>query len=284
MTQAGTRPNEAQAKLWNARAGEAWVEQQAMLDRLLRPFETPLMQALDASGAGEVLDVGCGAGATTLAAARRLGGRGRATGVDISVPLIEAARRRAGAAGLENCRFIAADAQQHAFEPGVFDAVISRFGVMFFDDPVAAFANLKRASRPGAGLAVIAWRGAGENPFMTAAEQAAAPLLPELPARDPVAPGQFAFADADRVREILTAAGWEDAVIDPLDVACTLSRADLEIYAAKMGPVGGLLPDLEPARRDRILAAVRGAFEAWVSDDTARFTAACWLVRARHPE
>lgn len=274
--------NEAQARLWNARVGQVWAEQQEMLDRLLSPFERTLVGAVAHLGADEVLDVGCGAGATTLAAAWHVGKQGRCTGVDISVPLIEAARRRAETAGLDNCHFIAADAQQYAFEPGTFDAVISRFGVMFFADPVAAFANLRRAARPDAGLAFIAWRGAEENPFMTAAERAAAPLLPELPERDPAGPGQFAFADAERVRGILAAAGWRDVDIQPLDVVCTLSGEDLDAYAARMGPVGALLPDLDEDRRSRIVAAVRQAFEAWVTSGTARITAACWLVQARN--
>lgn len=280
MTQAENETNEAQAWLWNARAGEVWVEQQEMLDRLFRPFEETLVEAVGQRGA--VLDIGCGAGATALAVARHLTGRGRCTGVDISVPLIGAARRRAETERLDNCRFIAADAQQYAFEAGVFDAVISRFGIMFFDDPVAAFANIRRAARPGAGLAVIAWRSAGENPFMTAAERAAAPLLPELPARDPAAPGQFAFADAQRVRAILTASGWRDVELQPLDVACTLSSDDLDVYAARMGPVGALLPDLDEDRRRRIVAAVRQAFERSVTAGVAHFTAACWLIRARN--
>lgn len=282
MTRTESETNGAQARLWNARVGEVWVEQQEMLDRLFRPFEGTLVDAVDQGGAGEVVDVGCGAGATALAVARHLAGRGRCTGVDISAPLIEAARRRAGTERLDNCRFIAADAQQYPFEPGSFDAVISRFGIMFFDDPVAAFANLGRAARPDAGLAVIAWRGAGENPFMTAAEWAARPLMPELPARDPGAPGQFAFADAERVREILTAAGWRDVDIRPLDVVCTLSSDDLDVYVARMGPVGALLPDLDEDRRGRIVAAVRQAFERYVTAGVAHITAACWLIRARN--
>lgn len=274
--------NEAQARLWNARAGEIWAEQQEMLDRLLGPFERTLVGAVAQFGANDVLDVGCGAGATTLAAAWHLGKQGRCTGVDISVPLIGVARRRAEEAGLGTCRFIAADAQTYAFEPAAFDAIISRFGVMFFVDPVAAFVNLRRTARPDAGLAFVTWRGAEENPFMTAAERAAAPLLPELPARDPDGPGQFAFADAERVRGILAAAGWRDVDIQPLDVVCTLSGEDLDAYAARMGPVGALLADLDEDRRDRIVAVVRQAFEAWVTAGVAQITAACWLVRARN--
>jgi SAM-dependent methyltransferase len=273
-------PNQAQSRLWNARGGEVWVEQQQMLDRLFRPFEPLLTDALEAARAREVLDIGCGAGATTIAAARRLGAQGRCLGVDLSVPLIEAAQRRA--AGIDNVGFVAADAQQHAFEPGRFDAMISRFGVMFFGDPVAAFANLRRAARPNAGLTFIAWRGAEENPFMTAAEQAAAPLLPELVPRDPAAPGQFAFADTARVRRILTASGWRDADIRPLDVTCTLSEDDLDAYVTRMGPVGLLLPALEDRRRGRVVAAIRPAFDTYVSAGAATFTAACWLVHARN--
>jgi SAM-dependent methyltransferase len=282
MAQPETEPNQAQSRLWNARAGEAWVEQQAMLDGLFQPFERLLAEAVADGGGREVLDVGCGTGATTLAVARSLEGRGRCTGLDLSVPMIEMARRRAGAAGVENSQFIAADAQRYGFEPGRFDALISRFGVMFFDDPVAAFANLGRAARPDAGLTLIAWRGAEENPFMTTAERAAAPLLPELAPRDPTGPGQFAFADAERVGSILAASGWRDIDIQPLDVACTLSADDLEVYVTRMGPVALLLPDLDAPRRSAVAAAVRRAFDVYMSAGAARFTAACWRVQARN--
>lgn len=281
MTQPETESNLAQSKLWNARAGEMWVEQRDMLDRLFQPIEAVLADAAQAQGAREVLDIGCGAGATTLAVARRLGRGGRCTGADLSIPLIEAARQRAEAEDVENAQFIVADAQDHAFEPSRFDALISRFGVMFFSDPVLAFANLKRASQTGAGLTAVAWRGAEENPFMTAAARAAAPLAPELfPPRDPAAPGQFAFADPDRVRGILTESGWREVNIRPLDVACTLSEDDLATYVTRMGPVGLLLPELDEERRGEFIEAVRQAFDIYVSSGVARFTAACWIVQA----
>jgi SAM-dependent methyltransferase len=252
-----------------------------MLDRLFLPFEQSLLQAVQESGAREVLDLGCGTGATTLAVARNLEGRGRCTGLDLSVPMIEAARRRARAAGVENSPFIVADAQRYAFEPGRFDAMISRFGVMFFDDPVAAFANLRRASRTDASLACIAWRGRQDNPFMTAAERAAAPLLPELPARDPAAPGQFAFADPGRVEGILSTAGWRDVDIQPLDVACTLTVNDLETYMTRVGPVSLALPSLDEDHRRAVIDAMWRGFQPFLADGVARFTAACWMVRAR---
>ena len=160
-----TQPNQAQAELWNNQAGQNWVEQNAMLDRLFAPFEPLLVDAVQ--GATAVLDIGCGAGATTFAVARSLGAQGRCTGADISAPLIELARRKAVETGADNTEFLVADAQQHAFPPTTFDAVISRFGVMFFDDPVAAFANLRRAARTDARLAMVAWRRIEDNPFMS---------------------------------------------------------------------------------------------------------------------
>jgi SAM-dependent methyltransferase len=281
VTQPQTAPNQAQAELWNGPAGRNWVDQNALLDRLLEPLVPPLVDAVRRQGALAVLDVGCGAGGSTFAIAESLNGQGQCTGLDISAPLIDLARRRAADLHVDNADFLVADAQQHAFAPGAFDAVVSRFGVMFFDDPVAAFANLRAAMRSEAGLTCIAWRGTAENPFMTAAERAAAPLLPEPPPRGPNAPGQFAFADPDYVAGLLAAAGWRDAALERLDVACTMSADDLDTYATRMGPVSLALPGLEPDHREAVIAAVRRGFEPFVSDGVARFTAACWLVKAR---
>ncbi|MBO9708597.1 MAG: class I SAM-dependent methyltransferase [Caulobacter sp.] len=268
-----------QPAFWNARAGQTWVAQNALLDRLLSPLLPPLLEALDPA-ARRVLDIGCGAGATTLAAAARLGPDAWCLGADVSTPLVEAARRRAQAAGAANVEFVVADAQRHVFEPAAFDAVISRFGVMFFDDPTAAFVNIRRAMRPGAGLSMVAWRSAADNPFMTQGERAAAPFLPPFPPRDPDGPGQFAFGDSRRVRGVLEGAGWREVEITPLDVPCVLPTDDLAVYAAVMGPVGQVLPDQDEATREAVLAAMDKAFAAYVSDGAARFTAACWLLKA----
>ncbi|MES2055376.1 MAG: class I SAM-dependent methyltransferase [Pseudomonadota bacterium] len=273
-------PNQIMSALWNTRAGETWVAQQALLDRLFLAFEAPLASAARDAGARNVLDIGCGAGATTLAVARAIGPDGQCTGLDISVPLVDAARRRAAAEGLRTAQFIAGDAQGHAFAPDSFDAVVSRFGVMFFDQPDLAFANLRRAVRDGAGLTCIVWRSPAENPFMTAGERAAAPLLPQLVPADPEAPGQFAFADPDRVRNIL-AGGWRDVEIQPLDIPCTLSESDLQTYIMNMGRVGVLLPDLDDRTRATVAEALTCAFAPFMSDGVAHFTLACWVITAR---
>jgi len=275
-------PNQEQAALCNDSSGRTWVEMQDVLDRLFAPFEGPLIEAAYPGEAGRVLDVGCGAGATTLAMARRLGPKGFCLGLDISGPLVAAAKVRAAAEGLSSVTYVHADAQTYAFEPNGFDAVISRFGVMFFDDAEAAFANIKRAARHRAKLAFLAWRSPAENPFMTTALRAAAPLLPSLPTPNPDAPGQFAFADRDKVRRILDASGWVDIDVTPIDVPSSVAEQDLRAYFTKLGPVGQALRDMKDEEtRARIVEALHVAFEPYLEHGTARFAAACWLVRAR---
>ncbi|GAB4533500.1 MAG: class I SAM-dependent methyltransferase [Amphiplicatus sp.] len=271
-----------QAALWNGLAGRAWVETQDVLDHMFRPLEDLLVEAVPAGSACRVLDVGCGTGAVTLAAARRLAPRGRSVGVDISEPMIAAARARATQEGAQ-ADFIRADAQSFVFESAGFDMILSRFGVMFFDDFVGAFANLRRAAKEGAALRCVVWRGAEENPFMTTAERAAALFLPAMPARRPDAPGQFAFADAGRVRRILEESGWAGIALQPIDVPCAFPEADLVRYFTRLGPLGLILHEADEKTRARIIETVRAAFDLYVRDGEVRFTAACWMVAACAP-
>ena len=275
------RANREQAALWNEGAGKAWVEMQGILDSMLAPFTSVLIEHAVDDATRRVLDVGCGAGSTTLSVARRLGAGGSCLGLDISATLIAAAKAHATRQGLDNATFVQADAQTHAFEPGGFDAVISRFGVMFFDDPETAFTNLRRAARSDATLAFVAWRGPAENPFMTTAARAAAPFLPSLPAPNPNGPGQFGFADPDRVRAILQASGWKSIDIGPVDVPAQLAQQDLLAYVTRLGPVGLALKEVDEQTRVQVTAAVRSAFDPFVQDGAARFNTACWLVQAR---
>lgn len=274
--------DDEQAKLWNGPAGRAWVDAQVLLDQMFQPFEDLLVAACATESANQVLDVGCGTGSTTLAIASVLGANGRCTGIDISEPMIATAKARARRDGAP-ASFINANAQAHPFAPATFDMIVSRFGVMFFDDPVVAFSNLRRAASPGAAGMLIAWRSAAENPFMTVAERAAAPLLPNLPTRRPDAPGQFAFADARRVCTILEASGWAQIDIQPIDVACVLPETSLIPYLAGLGPVGLLLREVDARTRARVIDVVRAAFDPYVHGAEVRFNAACWMIAARAP-
>ena len=271
-----------QKKLWNKPSGHAWVDMQAVLDQAFAPLETLLVEAVAAVSPARVLDVGCGTGATTLAVARQIArsvSPGGCVGVDISEPMIAAARARAERERLD-VTFICANAQDHAFDAGSIDMVISRFGVMFFDDPVRAFANLRRAARSGAELRCIAWRSVEENPFMTTAERAAAPVL-SVPPRKTDGPGQFAFANADRVQRILREGGWSAIDIQPLDVTCAFPEKELVSYLTRLGPVGLALQDADEAARARVIETIRPAFDPFVHGTDVRFVAACWMISAR---
>lgn len=271
--------NTQQNAMWQGAAGHTWVATQNLIDRMFQPIEDLLIASLPAT-TRRLLDVGCGTGATTLAAALKLGAEGHCTGVDISAPMLASARERA--AHSRSCAvFIQDDAQRRAFEPASYDAVISRFGVMFFDDPVAAFRNLRLAARDGAALRMIAWRSPEENPFMTAAERSAASLLPQLPPRVPDEPGQFGFADRYRVQAILEQSGWRDVHIEPLDVACSFPEAELDRYITQMGPVGRLLQTADQHTRRQVVTAARAGFAPYLGNGQVRYTAACWNIGAR---
>jgi SAM-dependent methyltransferase len=266
-----------QSALWNGAGGRGWVEAQELLDQMLQPFEDVLVDALSAEAPGRVLDVGCGTGSTTLAFARQFGG---CVGIDISEPMLALARARAERQR-SAAAFVLADAQTHAFEPASFETIVSRFGVMFFTDPVQAFANIRRAAVPGGHLRFVAWRSAAENSFMTTAERVAAPLLPALPARRPDEPGQFAFGDPGRVRRILEDSGWSQIDVQPIDVPCTMPASELTHYVTRLGAVGRILTDAAPELRAELVERIRAAVEPYVNGAQIRFTGACWMVGAR---
>jgi ubiquinone/menaquinone biosynthesis C-methylase UbiE len=275
-----TPPGNDQHAVWNGPSAQAWIDLRDVLDETLRPFEGLLVEAVLTAQGRRVLDVGCGTGATTLAVARRLGAAGRITGIDISAPMIAVARGRATEDGA-TADFICADAEEHTFAPASFDAIMSRFGIMFFNDPIRAFANLRRAASDGAELTCLAWRSPAENPFMTTAERAAAPLLPNMPPRRLDGPGQFAWADDRKVRRILEESGWKEIDVRPIDMPSGFPATELERYVARLGPAGQAIREADDDTRRRVVDAVRAAFDPYVDGATVRFTAACWLVRAR---
>lgn len=266
---------------WGGVGGQNWVEAQSILDQIFQSLEEILVAPLAATPSARVLDVGCGTGGTTLAAARQLGREGDIVGIDISDPMVAAAKNRLEQAGAQ-VHFITADAQAHDFDNDSFDMVISRFGVMFFEDFVAAFNNLRRATKPGGELRLIAWRGAEHNPFMTTAERAAGHLLPNLPPRQQAGgPGQFAFAEHGRVHAILEGTGWTGIDIRPTDFACSFPESELARYISLLGPIGRVLHEADEDTRAQVIELASDAFQPYVEDGEVRFTAACWLISAR---
>ena len=273
--------NADQAAYWNDAAGRTWAELQDLLDRQLEPLGRPVMDALALRPGEQVLDIGCGCGQTTLALGARVGESGRAVGADISQPMLEIARSRSGQ--LSQVNFLAADAQTHAFEPAEFDAVYSRFGVMFFDAPVVAFANLRRAMKSGGRLAFLCWRTPAENPIMSLPARAAARFLPPSDPPTPGAPGPFALADADRVSFILSESGFSDIAVTPQDMpAGGNSLEDSVRLALRVGPLGRQLREA-PAAQDAAIAAIREAFAEHLNDGRLSLPSATWMVTARNP-
>jgi SAM-dependent methyltransferase len=265
------------AELWNGRGGAAWVETQDVMDQVLRPMGDALVDAVAALVPDRVLDIGCGSGQTTVAIARRLIDAD-VTGIDISEPMVAAARARAARDGVD-ARFVRADVQQHDFTAASTDVVMSRFGVMFFDDPVLAFSNLRVAASGGGSLRAVVWRSIDENPFMSAAPRAADPIVPMAPI-EPNAPGPFGLADVDYTRSVLEQSGWTGIDLEPIDLECTMPERELVRYFTRIGAVGRVFGDLDADTQQRVVAAVRPAFEPFVDGAEVRFTAACWMVSA----
>ncbi|MDY6923928.1 MAG: class I SAM-dependent methyltransferase [Pseudomonadota bacterium] len=273
-------PGVLTADYWNDTGGDVWVEHQALLDRVNRPVGDIVADRADPGAGARVLDIGCGAGATTLDMAGRVGPNGRAVGVDVSEALLDLARDRARAEAVGNVDFVRADAATHAFGAPAFDAAISRYGVMFFDDPDAAFANLRRAVRPGGGLTFACWRGPAENPLSLAPLEAAAPFLPEPLRMSSDGPGRFAFADPDRVRGVLERGGWRGVEIERLDVPTPVSFDELMILSLRLGLLATVLPRHDEVVRKRVAEAVADRLEDHVENGRVPMTAACWLVTA----
>lgn len=274
--------NAAQVAYWNEAAGPTWAEQQAPLDRQLAPLGRRAMAELDLGPGRRVLDVGCGSGETTLELAAT---GAEAVGVDISRPLLEVARRRSQ--GVANVSFVEADAQTQAFEPGSFDAIFSRFGVMFFADPDAAFANLSRALKPGGELAFVCWRPISDGNELMGLPMRAVLERTGIPAPAPPesgAPGPFGFADPERVRGILDRSGFTDIAIAPHDEK--VGSGDLETtlaLALKVGPLGALLRE-NPQHHDAALTAIREGLAPHAAPDGAvKLNAPVWIVTARAP-
>lgn len=274
--------NADQIAYWNGAPGEKWVKNQAVMDASLASATAGLFSLAAIKPGERILDIGCGSGQTSLMAADAVGDGGQVTGVDVSRQLLTLARQRSG--DRANVRFVEADAATFGFEPDR-DLLMSRFGVMFFDDPAAAFANLRTAAKPGGRLAFICWRSVAENEYAAMPFQIAKPLMPDLPPADPYAPGPFALADTGRLRSILTAAGWSDIAISKHDGLMPMGSTPEQagIQATSLGPTARALARLGDADLNaRVLAAVTDAFRGYPrTEGVIHCKIACWLVGAK---
>ena len=273
--------NADMAEYWNGRPADVWVTEAERFDSMLAPFGRRLLTAAVLKPGERVLDVGCGNGAVSLEAARAVGPGGRVTGLDLSAPMLEVARRRAEEQGID-VDFVQGDAQTASFDQP-FDVVVSRFGVMFFDDPEAAFANLAKAARPGGRLCFVCWQEMFANEWIAVPAMAmvAHVGIPELP--EPGAPGPFALADAERTRGLLESAGWSEVTVEEHKDGMRMGRDPEDVVAFMLSDEMGrrLVEGKDP---EAVQAGTEAALEAlrpFATPDGVVLGGAYWLVTAR---
>jgi SAM-dependent methyltransferase len=275
-------PNAEQITYWNEQGGPRWVKLQEALDRQLASFGEIVMDRLAIRSGERVLDVGCGCGETSLALGRRVGTGGSVLGIDISTVMLERARARSR--DIANVQYLVADAQTHAFAPASFDVVFSRFGVMFFQDPRAAFTNLLRALQPGGRVGFHCWKSLADNPWMTVPLFAALQHVPPPTPPAPDAPGPFAFADPNRVRGILGDAGFAEIEFESRNDMMGVGMGSLDDavdFALQMGPASIAIREATAETLAKVRASVRDALGPYQTSDGVRLATSSWVVTAR---
>jgi ubiquinone/menaquinone biosynthesis C-methylase UbiE len=279
----GHDQNADQIAYWNGPGGQHWADRQQTQDIVLAPVADILIDCAKAKAGERVVDVGCGAGATTIALAQKVGPTGRVLGVDISAPMLARARQIAQA-GMP-IEFVLADATVYPFEPASFDLLASRFGVMFFAQPALSFANSRRALRPSGRLAFACWQEPRDNPFFMAPLQAVYKHVPKLPQLGPEDPGPFSFASEARVNRILSEAGFAGVAMEPYDLSLDIAVGrgiDAAVEASlEIGPAARALQEQPPDVRAAATNSIREALAPFVRGQTVPLGASIWIVTAR---
>jgi ubiquinone/menaquinone biosynthesis C-methylase UbiE len=279
----GHDQNADQIAYWNGPGGQHWADRQQTQDIVLAPVADILIDCAKAKAGERVVDVGCGAGATTIALAQKVGPTGRVLGVDISAPMLARARQIAQA-GMP-IEFVLADATVYPFEPASFDLLASRFGVMFFAQPALSFANLRRALRPSGRLAFACWQEPRDNPFFMAPLQAVYKHVPKLPQLGPEDPGPFSFASEARVNRILSEAGFAGVAMEPYDLSLDIAVGrglDAAVEASlEIGPAARALQEQPPDVRAAATNSIREALAPFARGQTVPLGASIWIVTAR---
>lgn len=279
MTDLDVHPSNAEtARSWDNRERSYWVERETYFDRAMAGVRPRLLAAADIDPADRVLDVGCGNGQTTRDVAQQAV-TGSVLGIDVSALMLERARQRAAEAGLTNASFVQGDAAIHPFRPGSFDLAVSRMGVMFFGDPVLAFANISGALRPGGRLVVAVWRDLAHNEWLREITTAvlAGRVMPPAP---PDAPGPLAFGDPDRVRSVLAAAGFRDVGLAAVEAPMLFGADREDALGFISGQVETPLREADAPTRERAVAALRDTITRHDTGDGVYFQSAAWVVTA----
>lgn len=279
--------NQEQQTYWNDQAGPRWVKLQERLDTQIQPLGLAALQRAEVKPGEQVLDVGCGCGQTALDLAERVGSAGSVIGIDFSLPMLERARERQQALNLMNLTFLQGDAQIYPFDHGRCDLVFSRFGVMFFADPAAAFTNIRTALRPQGRLCFVCWQGLDKNEWAKVPLMAAAQHVPLPPPAAPGTPGPFAFADHERVKLLLKTAGFTEIHFESYQSQLSMggaSRIEQAVeFSLEIGPVAALMRDAEEQARSHVRDALATALTPYAKQGSVKLGGAVWIVGARSP-
>jgi SAM-dependent methyltransferase len=279
----GHEQNADQIAYWNGPSGQRWADRHAVQEKLLGPIADVLVERAKPRPSERVIDVGCGSGATTVAFAKAVAPNGFALGLDVSEPMLSQARALAPK-GLP-LDFVLADATVHPFEPASFDLVASRFGVMFFADPIASFANLRRALKPSGRLAFVCWREPKQNPWMMAPLMAVYKHVPKMPPVGPEEPGPFAFASEERVMRILKGAGFVDVAMEPHNLAMDIAIGgglDAAVDGSlQIGPASRALQGHPPETYEAARASIRETLAPFLKGQSVALQGSIWIVTAR---
>ena len=282
--------NILQKEMWNGRAGESWVRHNSLLEQLLAKPGRECMNVLPLTPAMQILDVGCGCGNQTLELAARLDASSTVIGVDISEPMLGLARELKAAndnALSAEVQFALGDASEPLFDEASFDAIYSRFGVMFFEEPVAAFSALRNSLKPGGKLGFVCWREPKLNPFFNAPMEAALTVLPAPAPSAPGAPGPFGLADDNVIQTTLRLAGFKDVSVAPLNLTLSVGAETpfdaLFEELIQIGPAAALIAQSNPSLKEKAREAVYNRLtDFYASGQGVSFDANFWLVTARN--
>ena len=277
-----TIANQEQREFWSDIKGDLWVTLQPRIDTMLATFGDKALDTLNPQFGERILEIGCGTGTTTLALGERVGASGEILAADLSRPMLNKAIERANLCAEHAITFVEADAQVHNFPTATFDAVYSRFGVMFFDNPVAAFRNIRKAVRPGGRMAYVCWADRKANPWIRIPAGAAKAFL-DLPAPPPDdAPGQFSMENEHRVQQILHDAGWSDIGLERFTVDGSIgsNAADAARFITKMGPMSEPFALADSDTQNKTLQVIEEALTPYSNDSGVTLGFSTWIVSA----
>jgi SAM-dependent methyltransferase len=280
---ANAGPNASQTESWDGPGGQHWAAEAERYDRMTASFGERIIEATAPEPGERVLDVGCGNGAVALAVSALVAPGGSVMGLDISGPMLAYARRRAEQAQTASVSFRRGDAQVYPLPPASFDAAVSRFGVMFFDDPVAAFANIGRALRPGGRIAFTCWRDLTVNDWLMVPAGAALQYVPMPDLGQPGAPGPFSLADPERVDQVLRGAAFAqvalEEVVRPMPMGSSVDDVLAFMRGTEMAQV--LMAGVDPGTAEQAWAAIKEALQAHAEPGGITLAGTAWLVTAR---